>query len=439
MANVMSNYLSSLVDPDNGLISRRIHIEPEIYQQELEQIFARCWLFLCHESQVPNPGDFMTTYMAEDPILVVRGTDGKIRAFLNTCRHRGNRVCRADVGNAASFTCAYHGWTYGNNGNLTGVPYLEEGYYNEMKMEEWGLVPVTQVDNHKGLYFGTFDASAPPLKEYLGETAWYLDNFFQRNEGGIEIIGGAHKWVLPCNWKYAAENFSGDAYHVQTSHLSGVTIGFDTAPTANDKSGGRIVSPGNGHGMMCVHPDDLDGTGLPELIDYEKKIIPEMQKRLGPRALEVKPIMGNVFPNMAMMRGGSRFLRVLHPRGPEKTEIWSWIYTDKAAPQHVKDAFRLASVLVFGPSGVFEQDDMDNWQECTRGARGKVAQRVMLNTKMGLGHDRFDKMMGGMASDWRCSENNHREFYRRWLQLMSAPTSELPPPGSSKSESVAAD
>ena len=246
MSNVMSNYLSTLVDPDNGLISRRIHIEPEIYQQELEQIFARCWLFLCHESQLPNPGDYMTTYMAEDPILCVRGNDGKIRAFLNSCRHRGNRVCRADTGNTASFTCAYHGWTYGNDGKLTGVPYLEDGYYNELKMEEWGLVPVTQVDSHKGLYFGTFDADAPSLKEYLGETAWYLDNFFQRNEGGIEIIGGAHKWVLPCNWKYAAENFSGDAYHVQTSHLSGVTIGFDTAPTANSKSGGRIVSPGNG-------------------------------------------------------------------------------------------------------------------------------------------------------------------------------------------------
>jgi len=160
------------------------------------------------------------------------------------------------------------------------------------------------VDQHKGLYFGTFDAKAPPLSEYLGEAAWYLDNFLQRNEGGIEILGGAQKWVLPCNWKFAAENFAGDAYHVQTSHYSGVVIGWDTAPTADVRSGGRIISPGNGHGMMCIHPDDLDGTGLPELIEYEKKIILEMQKRLGPRAEMVKPIMGNVLPNTAMMRGG---------------------------------------------------------------------------------------------------------------------------------------
>ena len=99
-----------LVDAEKGLISRRIFIEDDIYQQELENIFARCWMFLCHESQVPNPGDFFATYMGEDPVLVWRDTQGKVNAFLNQCRHRGNRLCRADVGNASSFTCSYHGW-----------------------------------------------------------------------------------------------------------------------------------------------------------------------------------------------------------------------------------------------------------------------------------------------------------------------------------------
>lgn len=171
---------------------------------------------------------------------------------------------------------------------------------------------------------------------------------------------------------------------------------------------------------MCIAPDDLDGTALPELIAYEKEIIPEMQKRLGQRAYIVKPIAGTLFPNMSMLRGGSRFIRVFHPRGPDKTEVWSWNYTDKAAPQNIKDAFRLAGIQVFGPSGVFEQDDMDNWQECTRSCRGAVARRHQLNTKMGLGHDRYVKELGGWASDWRCSENNHRHFYKRWLQLMKA-------------------
>ena len=158
--------VSGLVDGERGLISRRIFIEPEIYQQELEEVFARCWLFLCHENQIPHPGDFFTTYMGEDPVLVVRDSGRQVHAFLNVCRHRGNRLCRADAGNAASFTCAYHGWTYRNDGKLVGVPYLKEAYHGELDRERWGLRPVARLENYKGLYFATFDPEAPPLREY---------------------------------------------------------------------------------------------------------------------------------------------------------------------------------------------------------------------------------------------------------------------------------
>src|SRR5689334_3219834 len=199
MSTTIPTDIKELVDTGRGLISRRIFIEEGIYEQELRQIFTRCWLFLCHDSQVPRPGDFFTTYMGEDPVLVVRDTGGEVHAFLNVCRHRGNRLCRADSGNAASFTCAYHGWTYRNDGRLTGVPYLREAYHDELDRDRWGLAPVAQLDNYKGLWIATFDAAAP-LRDYLGEMAWYLDTFVDRCEGGIEVVA-AHKWVMPCNWK----------------------------------------------------------------------------------------------------------------------------------------------------------------------------------------------------------------------------------------------
>ena len=234
--------MTGLVEPEQGRISRRIFIEPAIYEQELEQIFARCWLFLCHDSQIPEPGDFFSTYMGEDPVLVVRDSAGKINAFLNVCRHRGNRLCRADAGNAATFTCAYHGWTYSNDGQLESVPYFRDAYYSELKQEQWGLIPVAQLDSYKGLLFASFDPDAPPLLDYLGEMTWYLDTFFDRREGGIEVLGGMHKWVVPCNWKLPAENFGGDAYHVPWSHLAAIHTGFSVGATSRPNAGGAMIS-----------------------------------------------------------------------------------------------------------------------------------------------------------------------------------------------------
>jgi len=224
--------IRALVDQDKGLIDPRIYTDQELYELELERVFGRSWLLLGHDAHIPKTGDYMTTYMGEDPVIMVRQKDGSIKVFLNQCRHRGMRICRSDAGNAKAFTCTYHGWAYDIAGNLVNVPF-EKGAFCDQKegdcgfdKADWGPLQA-RVETYKGLIFANWDAEAPDLKTYLSDATPYMDTMLDRTEAGTTVVGGIQKWVIPCNWKFAAEQFCSDMYHVGTmSHLSGILSGL---------------------------------------------------------------------------------------------------------------------------------------------------------------------------------------------------------------------
>ncbi|MFI4948833.1 MAG: aromatic ring-hydroxylating dioxygenase subunit alpha [Alphaproteobacteria bacterium] len=225
-------YRPGLVDLASGQISREIFVNEEIYAEEQERIFARAWLFIGHESQIPNPGDYFVSRMGEESVLLCRDRAGEVHVFLNSCRHRGMKVCRYDEGNTTVFTCPYHGWSYGTDGRLVGVPFFREAYHSTLDRSQWGLVEVAQIARHKGSVWATWDPAAPPFREYLGDFSHYLDqtlDSWEGGDGGTEILGGVQKWLVPCNWKFPAENFSGDSYHTSATARS---IWSGSAPPA---------------------------------------------------------------------------------------------------------------------------------------------------------------------------------------------------------------
>jgi phenylpropionate dioxygenase-like ring-hydroxylating dioxygenase large terminal subunit len=155
MAGGEPGRLDSLVDVDRGVISREIFVNEEIYRRELERIFARAWLFVGHESQIPKPGDFLVSSMGEESVILCRDRAGRIHVFLNSCRHRGMRVCRYDEGSTVEFMCPYHGWSYTTDGTLVGVPFLKDAYGPQLDTSQWGLIQVAQMENYKGTIWAT--------------------------------------------------------------------------------------------------------------------------------------------------------------------------------------------------------------------------------------------------------------------------------------------
>lgn len=409
---------ANLVQAESGIVSRKIFVDPAIHELEQEKVFARCWLYLTHESQLKQPGDFVSTYMGEDPVLVVRDRNGRIGAFLNSCRHRGMKLCRADEGHARAFTCTYHGWTYSTDGQLVGAPQFKDSYYGDLKESVWGLIKVPRLETYRGLVFGCWDPNAVSLREYIGDFAYYMDLLFHRRSTGTEVIGGVHKWQIPCNWKFAADNFVGDLYHVQQSHGS-------ARPPSTLKAGMEAsieVTAGDGHGMgvrLLKTPGAPSVFPSPIVHAYMEEIRPEMEECLGrDRANELHCIHSTLFPNFTF--GGNGLMRVWMPRGPHKMEIWSWVVVDRDAPDNVKQEIAKGTQFLFSNSGVFEQDDGENWHQCTEASKGYIARQYPFNYQQGLGHEQPMAPHPGRKGAHVYTELNQRAFYKRYRELMMA-------------------
>ena len=427
----------NIIDMEKGLLERSIFTDPRIYQDELEKIFGQAWLMIGHDSLVPNPNDFFLSYMGEDPVILTRDSKGALHVFLNMCRHRGNRVVRADDGNAKNFMCTYHGWTFSNEGKLVSVPGLQEAYYGELDVENLGLVSVAQLDTYAGIVYATWAEDAPTLEAYLGDARWYKDTVFNRRDNGMQLLGPV-KWILPANWKTPVDNTT-DHAHGLITHRSSVIV-QNRFKGSEDKvyldghlrfmQPGRQVTAGNGHGLMANVRDEDRGpsnagrTGT-RAWDQEKEMMrayaeatqAEVERRLGTYRARRVSGTGAVFPNVFLG------LHMAHPRGPNNTEMWTFVEFDKDAPEDVKRAttrnFPQSSAAHL--SSIHAQDDMNNWQQVTASGRYTSARGLPQDLSMGIGFDRKDPKFPGVGvSQSFCAETGQRGYYARWQEFMNA-------------------
>lgn len=424
-----SESIRDLISDSDGLIDPRIYSDPALYELELERVFARSWLLLGHETHIPKPGDYITQYMGEDPVIVARQKDRSIRVFLNQCRHRGMRICKTDSGNAKSFMCSYHGWAYDTGGKLVNVP-IEQAFCPKMNKEDWGPLQA-RVATYKGLIFANWDPEAPSLEDYLGDARFYMDMMLDRCEAGTEVIPGMQKWVIPCNWKFAAEQFCSDMYHAgTTSHLSGILAGLpegmeitDLAPPMEGVQF-RAAWGGHGTGFYLGDPNMLLAVMGPKVTDYWTKgpAADEATRRLGSpeRATLAMAQHMTVFPTCSFLPGFNT-IRTWHPRGPNEIEVWAFTVVDKSAPPEIKDEFRRQTIRTFSAGGVFEQDDGENWVEIQKVLRGHKARSRPFNSKLGLGKPVTPSSIFPGDVRYVYNENAARGFYTHWSRMMSEP------------------
>src|SRR5215469_1185036 len=196
--------------------SAKVYTDPELFEREQRRIFDRSWLYAAHETEVPKPGDFITRRVGGRAVLIVRGADDKVRAFHNSCRHRGAMVCRHPSGNARNFQCFYHYWTYDTAGRLVGVP-GQDSYGPGFRKEAMGLHEIRS-QNFRGWLFLCFSGETEALEDYLAGARDYLDMILDQDEGrGAAILPGAHEYSMRANWKMLIEN-STDIYHLPAMH-----------------------------------------------------------------------------------------------------------------------------------------------------------------------------------------------------------------------------
>jgi phenylpropionate dioxygenase-like ring-hydroxylating dioxygenase large terminal subunit len=392
-----------------------VYTDPAIFDREMNLVFGRTWIFIGHESEVPQPGDFKTDRIGRWPILLTRHSDGVVRVFHNICRHRGATLCHEAAGNDRAFTCMYHGWTFGSDGRLIGVPLQER--LHDFDPADYGLIPLPRVGSYRGFVFGSLSEHGPSLDDFLGAVKPYLDLMVERAPNRRLTALKPVKYEYRGNWKLQNENFS-ENYHPAVLHQSAFAIraranGSPALTMKRAASATREVVLAHGHAAV-----DFRGSRRTTRFTVDDEYEALLAQRDGPeRAAELRDcdIHILIYPNVLLHTLLNHY-RVIKPVAVDRTEINVYPCTLDGAPSAVNQRLVHNTVNHVSPVGIVQVDDLQAFDWVQDGLAAGVLDWIPLKL-----HGDEEHINANGDLEWiGASEGIIRHQYQAWQRLMTA-------------------
>ncbi len=423
--------LAGLVRPDS--VHKSVYTDPRIFELEMQRIYGKAWIYVGHESQVPATGDYHTTRIGDQDVLMVRAADGQVHVLYNRCPHKGAQVVAEGDGCAGKFfRCPYHAWTFKLDGTHLAAPMRKgfEGTCYDPAHPDFSMRRLARVESYRGFVFASQAADGPDLKSFLGGVTTSIDNLCDRSPvGEVEVTGGVFRVLQESNWKVFYENLH-DTMHARVTHESSVVAAREEAKAIGEMPFELLIMDGNGESYEFW--EKLELRAYPNGHGY-------MEGIFDPAAATRDPVSRAHFEVLAQARGEDRArdilgmnrhntiiygsgsphtvfqqFRVIRPLAVNRTMVEIQVFRLKGAPEQVFDRALTYANVINSPSSNVMPDDVEVYRRCQEGNRTRGGDWVSLHRYLGT-----DKALDeGWVSTNGTSELPMRNQFAAWRDYM---------------------
>ncbi|WP_234051401.1 MULTISPECIES: Rieske 2Fe-2S domain-containing protein [unclassified Xanthobacter] len=357
---------------------RDIFTNEELFELEMKHIFESNWVYVAHESQIPEKGDYYTTYIGRQPVVVTRDKTGELHALINACSHRGAMLCRRKHGSKSTFTCPFHGWSFSNTGKLLKVKDEKTTQYPPQFGQNGShdLKRVPRFVNYRGFLFASLKEDVSSIEDHLGETKTIIDHIVSQAPNGLEVVRGNSSYIYDGNWKLQMENGC-DGYHVSSVHWN------YAATMGRRKEEGTKAVDANGWSRSVA---GVYGFENGHILLWTNTMNPEVRPVYGHRD-EIAARVGAdkadfivnqtrnlcIYPNVFLMDQFSTQIRVTRPISVDKTEISIFCFAPKGESAQDRATRIRQYEDFFNVSGMGTADDLEEFRACQAGYAGIAA------------------------------------------------------------------